>query len=211
MKIYDVSLTISPEIPVWPGDGGVKMERASKLEEGGHTNSTNIAMGVHTGTHVDAPYHFLRQGKGVDQLDLNALVGPAYVAAFPDSVKRVTADALRQANIPAGVERLLLKTSNSEIWARDEKQFNTSFVGVTEDGAKELVRMGLRLIGIDYLSIAPYKESGPTHEVLLGVEMVIIEGLNLTGIEPGHYDMVALPVKLKGSDGSPCRVILTQP
>jgi arylformamidase len=209
MKIYDLTLTITPDMPSWPGDPAVTLERARKIEEGANANVSHLDLGVHTGTHVDAPYHFLMDGKGVDLLDLDVLMGPALVVEFGETVDVINAEALHSAEIPAGTERVLFKTRNSQLWANQEKGFFPGFVGVDLEGANDLVARGVRLVGIDYLSIAPYKMSRPTHEVLLGAEMVIIEGLDLSRVSAGIYQLYCFPLKIKGADGAPARVVLT--
>jgi len=208
MKTYDVTLTISPDMTTWPGDPPVILERARKIEEGANANVSRLDMGVHTGTHVDAPYHFFMDGKGVDQLDLDILTGPVLVFEFGEQVDVIDAEALNTLDIPVGTQRVLFKTRNSQQWANQEKGFQPGFVGVNLDGANYLVERGIRLVGIDYLSVSPYKKSRPTHEALLGVEMVIIEGLDLSKVPAGIYQLYCLPIKLKGADGAPARVIL---
>jgi arylformamidase len=208
MKTYDVTLTISPDMTTWPGDPPVILERARKIEEGANANVSRLDMGVHTGTHVDAPYHFFMDGKGVDQLDLDILTGPVLVFEFGEQVDVIDAEALNTLDIPVGTQRVLFKTRNSQQWANQEKGFQPGFVGVNLDGANYLVERGIRLVGIDYLSVSPYKKSRPTHEALLGVGMVIIEGLDLSKVPAGIYQLYCLPIKLKGADGAPARVIL---
>lgn len=208
MKIYDVSLTISPDMPIWPGDPRVSLERFSDMDTGVHANVSRLALGVHTGTHVDAPNHFLNDDRTVEKLPLDALIGPALVVCIPDEVEVINASVLEQAGIPAGIERLLLKTKNSQLWQRNEKEFFQGFVGLSVDGADWLVGHGMKLIGVDYLSIAPYKQSGPTHLALLKVGMVIVEGLDLSNVPEGRYDFYCLPLKLAKSDGAPARAIL---
>jgi arylformamidase len=141
---------------------------------------------------------------------LDVLTGPAQVVQIPDEVGIISAQALEKAAVPAGTERLLLKTRNSQRWARGEKTFDLEFLAISEDGAKWLVQQGIKLIGIDYLSIAPYKEGGPTHRALLEVGIVILEGLDLSTISPGEYELYCLPLKLVGSDGAPARTILVK-
>ena len=208
MQIYDISLPISPDLTVWPGDPPVVLERVSSMDAGAHDNVSRLACGVHTGTHVDAPHHFLNNHRTVETLSLDILAGPACVVHIPDAVKVIDAQALEQAAPPAGTLRLLLKTSNSQIWARAEKDFVTSFVGISEDGADWLVAHGIKLVGIDYLSVAPYHESIPTHRTLLEAGTIIVEGLDLSAVNPGLYDLYCLPLKLVGSDGAPARTIL---
>jgi arylformamidase len=207
MRMYDISVTISPEMPVWPGHPEVSLKRFEKLEEGANANVSTLEMSVHTGTHVDAPYHFLKEGKGVERLPLRLLTGRAYVLHLAD-VDRIDAGVLDQADIPPRTRRLLFRTRNSEYWAKNGKDFQTDFVGLTADGAEFLVRRGIKLVGMDYLSIAPYKESRPTHEVLLKAGVVIVEGLNLSEIAQGRYTLYCLPLKIDGCDGAPARAIL---
>ncbi len=207
MRIYDISLTISPTLPVWPGDPSVELKQVTFIPKGDSCNISHVAMSVHTGTHVDAPYHFLNDGKTVETLPLESLIGPAYVIQVPDSVDRLTAKVLAQAEIPAEAERILFKTRNSAIWER-EQTFQRDFVAITADGAGWLVERKLRLIGMDYLSVAPFGEATATHQTLLRKGIVLLEGVNLSEVRPGRYELVCLPLKLSKSDGAPARVVL---
>jgi arylformamidase len=207
MHIYDISLTISTGLPTWPGDPGFVLERVEKMEEGNHCNLSRLDMGAHVGTHVDAPYHFLLKGKTVEALSLNDLTGRVYVVYLPD-VDLITAAALDRAEIPPRTRRILFKTRNSEYWARQEPAFQTEFVAISPDGAEYLVKRGLKLVGVDYLSVAPYKQSVVTHKILLEAGVIIVEGLNLSQVPPGRYTLYCLPLKLAGSDGAPARAIL---
>jgi len=208
MTIYDISLTLSADLPVWPGEPAVTLEQVKSINQGANANVSRLEMGVHTGTHVDAPHHFLNDGRSVEQLPLEVLTGPCYVLQLPDDVDEISAEVLTRTPIPAGVERLLFGTSNSRWWARGEQQFQTDFVAVSEDGAAWLVARGIKLVGVDYLSVAPYKQSRPTHQVLLTAGVVIVEGLNLAQVPRGFYTLYCLPLKLAGSDGAPARAIL---
>ena len=167
MRIYDITLPISPGMPVWPGDPPVVLEQVSSMDAGAHDNVSRLACGVHTGTHVDAPHHFLNDHRTVDALSLDILTGPARVIQVPEHVGLITAGVLEKAAVPFGISRLLIKTRNSRLWERGEKSFYEGFVGISEDGAEWLVRAGVKLVGIDYLSVAPYHQSIPTHHVLL--------------------------------------------
>lgn len=207
MRTYDITLTITPDLPTWPGDPRVVLERVGKIENGDNANVSRVGMGVHTGTHVDAPYHFLPEGRTVEQLNLNLLTGRAYVLHLPE-VDRITAAVLEEAQIPPRTRRLLFKTRNSQYWAEPANGFRTDFVGITADGAEALVKRGVKLVGVDYLSVAPYKESRPTHEILLSAGVVVIEGLDLSQVSQGRYTLFCLPLKLGGSDGAPARAIL---
>lgn len=207
MRTYDISLTISSDLPTWPGDPGIVLERTEKIEAGDNANVSRLDMGVHTGTHVDAPFHFLPDGSGVDQLQLKTLTGRAYVLDLPE-VDLITAQVLEASNIPPRTRRVLFKTRNSEIWARGENAFQTEFVGLSADAAEYLVGRGVKLVGVDYLSVAPFKQSRPTHQILLAAGVVIVEGLDLTEVTQGRYTLYCLPLKLKDSDGAPARAIL---
>ncbi|HLE27762.1 MAG TPA: cyclase family protein [Anaerolineales bacterium] len=209
MKIVDLTIGVSPAIPVWPNNPGVELERMNKIEAGANSNVSRLAMGVHTGTHVDAPVHFIQGAAGVDTLRLETLVGPAYVLHLP-KVNRVTAPDLAAAKIPPRTKRLLIKTRNSAYWARGDAEFHSDFVGVGPDAAEWLVKRKLQLVGVDYLSVAPWKESRPTHEILLKAGVVIVEGLNLSAVRPGTYDFVCLPLKLIGCDGAPARAVVVK-
>jgi arylformamidase len=208
MTIFDVTLTLSPNLPSWPGDPAVALERVRKIEEGANANVSRLDMGVHNGTHVDAPVHFVPGENGVDQLDLNILIGPVLVVELPDEVDTINASVLKTASIPSGAKRVLFKTRNSKSWANRETEFKTNFVGVEVDAAEYLVAIGIELVGVDYLSVAPFKRSRPTHEVLLKAKMIVVEGLNLSQIQPGLYTLYCLPLKIEGCDGAPARVIL---
>ncbi len=208
MTIYDVSLTISPEMPVWPGDPAVQLTQVAFIDQGANANVSHISLGVHTGTHLDAPHHFLNDNRTIESLPLDVLTGPCFVFQFPDDVDAITAGVLERTSWPAGITRVLFGTRNSKIWARSEKAFQTDFVAITEDGARWLVEKGVRLVGVDYLSVAPYKQSRPTHEILLGAGVIPVEGLDLSRVPRGFYDLYCLPLKIAGSDGAPARAIL---
>jgi len=157
MTIYDISLSITPDLPTWPGDPGLKLEQYESMERGAVYNATRISSSVHLGTHVDAPRHFLRDGSGVEHLPLDVLTGPCYVVQLPDGIEAITAEVLDRTEITSEMKRVLFGTSNSHFWAKGESKFQTDFVAITEDGAEWLVKRGVQLVGIDYLSIAPYE------------------------------------------------------
>jgi len=210
MKIFDISLSISPNLPVWPGDPSVELTQVASMDKGEHVNVSHLSAGVHIGTHVDAPHHFMNDGRTIEQLSLEVLTGPCYVAQLPDGIEAITAEVLDGMPVPAGVKRILFGTSNSRLWSRGETEFQEDFVAVTEDGAQWLEEHGVELVGIDYLSVAPYSASIPTHRILLGAGVVVVEGLDLSAVPRGFYDLYCLPLKLLGSDGAPARAILIQ-
>lgn len=208
MKLYDISLTLTPQAVVWPGDPAIVLERVSKIEEGANHNGSRLEMSVHSGTHVDAPFHFVPGGNTIESLALDVLIGEAQVVELDASVRLITAEVLLSAGLKPGVSRVLFKTRNSQYWQPGVKEFQTDFVGVSADGAEYLVWQGIKLVGIDYLSIAPYKQSKETHEILLKHGVIALEGINLAEVPAGMYQLFCLPVKLGGSDGAPARAVL---
>jgi arylformamidase len=207
MRTYDITLTITPEMTVWPGDPSVSIKRISSIASGDNSNVSQMSMSCHTGTHVDAPDHFLNNGKTVEGLSLDLLVGRAYVLHLPD-INLITASVLMEADIPPRTRRLLFKTRNSDYWAVGNTEFHTDFVGLSVDAAELLVDRNVKLVGIDYLSIAPYKLGTPVHTILLNAGVVVIEGLDLSQVSQGRYTLHCLPLKLGGADGAPTRAVL---
>jgi len=210
MKIYDISLTLSRELPLWPGDAPFELEQVESIDNGADANVSRLSTGVHIGTHVDAPHHFLNDGRTVDGLPLDVLTGRCYVVQLPDGIEVITAEALEGIPLPTGITRLLFGTSNSRLWAHGETEFQEDFVAISEDGAKWLVDRGIQLVGVDYLSVAPYHAPTPTHKILLQAGIVAVEGLDLSAVPRGFYELYCLPLKLLGSDGAPARAILIQ-
>lgn len=209
MRIYDISLPITNQMPVWPGDPQPNLERIVKMEDGANCNISQIMMSVHLGTHVDAPYHFLGgDSPTIEQLSLNTLIGRVYVLHLDDDIELVTAKILEKAQVPSRTRRLLIKTRNSHLWEQPQTSFHEDFVSISPDGAQYLVDHGIRVVGVDYLSVAPFTESVETHQILLKAGVIIVEGLDLSVVSQGRYSMYCLPLKLVGSDGAPARVIL---
>jgi arylformamidase len=207
MRIYDISLSISESLVVWPGDSPVCITQNSHLARGDRVTVSRLDMNAHSGTHVDAPAHFILGGAGVDTLALDVLVGPALVVEVMD-VDLISPDVLESLAIPRGTRRVLFHTRNSDRWARPEPGFWEDFVAISDDGARWLVERGVRLVGVDYLSVGPFRETTPTHLTLLRAGVIPVEGLNLSGVAPGAYELVCLPLKIAGIDGAPARAIL---
>jgi arylformamidase len=193
-------------MPTYAGEPGPQLEHLKQISRGDSANVTALSLGSHTGTHVDAPHHYLDGRSTVEAMTLESLVGPAQVIELTEQ-RHITAPDLESASIPAGTTRLLLKTPNSRFWNDDE--FHTDFVGLTGDAAQWLVARSLVLVGIDYLSIERFRS--PEHEVhktLLAANVVIVEGLDLRAVPPGEYTMACAPLKVVGADGAPARVFL---
>jgi arylformamidase len=212
MRIHDVSLVLRPDMVTWPGEPAPRIEPLKRISRGDGNNVSIITLGDHTGTHVDPPRHFIEGGNTVDKLPLDALVGPCRVIAF-EGQGHVSGDWLEAARIPGGTERLLFKTRNSVRWADPTAPFTRDFSSINASGAKWCVDHGVKLVGIDYLSIEPQgpeKAGYPVHNTLLRADVVIIETLDLRGIEPGEYDLVCAPIKVLDGDGAPARVFLIE-
>lgn len=177
------------------------------MDNGDPATVSRICLGVHAGTHVDAPAHFIRNGATVDELELNVLIGQALVVDAPEA-DMLSADVLQKKSIPSGVRRILFRTRNSDKWKHGEQKFDRDFVALTEDGAHWLAVRNFLLVGIDYLSVAPFDASAPIHRILLEKNIVILEGLDLSNITAGLYQLVCLPLRLVGCEGAPARVVL---
>ena len=208
MKVHDISLTLRPHMPVYPGEPQPTIEPLSQIARGDVANVSLLTLASHTGTHIDAPYHFLADGQTVDELPLDALVGPALVVQV-QVAQEITAADLESLAIPQGTERLLFKTRSSELWRQET--FQTDFVALAADAARWLVKRGIRLVAIDYLSVERFgAESFEVHETLLGAGIVVVEGVDLRRVSPGSYFLACLPLKIEGGDGAPARAVLVE-
>ena len=207
-KIIDITVEIKEGMLVWEGDSGVKIRQLLAIKNGAPYNLTGLYLGVHHGSHVDAPLHFLENGKSIDQFPLSAMVGPAQVVEIDNSVDLITAEVLKSAGIQPETKRLLFKTKNSNYWKKQIPDFQRNYCGVTTDGAQFLATLGLQLVGIDYLSISPLSDLEEPHRILMRKDVIILETVNLADVAPGFYDLYCLPLKLIGTEGAPARVIL---
>jgi len=208
LKLYDISVTVSEVLPTWPGDPEVSIQLASSMARGDEADVTQLCLGAHTGTHIDAPAHFEPGGIGVDALPLDLLIGRCRVFDLTSEPGPIGRGALTRCDFQ-GVSRALFKTANSALWTQKENRFEKGFIGLSSEGAAFLVERGVGLVGIDYLSIEPFESPGhPTHHLLLRNRVVILEGLNLKEVPPGDYELIALPIKIKGADGAPVRAVL---
>ncbi len=208
MAWTDITVPIRPGMPLFEGDPALVLARVSDLAEGGICTLGRIEATLHLGTHIDAPCHFVPGAGGVDETPLDCLVGPAWVVEARTIDRHIDAAMLDQFEIPPGAERLLFKTPNSELWA--QPGFTREYLAFTEDAAEALAARGVRLVGIDYLSVAPFDDPAPAHRAFLGGGVVVLEGIDLRGVEPGGYDLVCLPLLIEGADGAPCRALLRE-
>jgi arylformamidase len=202
MTLIDISVPIRPRMPIYDRNPGVRIERELSIPDGEVANVSRLELGAHTGTHVDAPLHFFEGGGDADTLPLEPLVGRAYVADGTAVTGAVDAAALEACGIPEDAERVLLKTGNGRLWAQDE--FTRDFVRLDGSGARLIVERGIRLVGIDYLSIGDQD----AHRVLLESSVVAVEGLDLRHVAPGWYELMCLPLRVVGADGAPARAVL---
>jgi arylformamidase len=210
MRIYDVSVPISAATPTYPGDPGIEIKQWAALARNDAANVSVLHFGAHTATHVDAPAHFIEGASKVDAMPLDALLGPARVILIPNDVDAITPDYL-PAQEMKGVERVLFKTRNSAFWSDATTGFRRDFTYLAPEAARLLVASGVRLVGIDYLSVEKFQsERHETHEILLSNGIVIVEGLDLREVAAGDYELLCLPLKIAGGagDGAPARAVL---
>jgi arylformamidase len=210
-KLYDVSIAIRPGMPQWPGDEPVA-ERPLVRTPDDVANVTQLILTTHTGTHVDPPRHFVHGGTTIDDVPLDRWVGPCWVTDLTTSAPEIEVAELEAAGIPAGIERLILKTTNSALWRSSPAAFVERYVALSLDAAGWIVERGIRLVGIDYLSIGGMATTNTeTHQLLLGSDVLIVEGLDLQEIEAGPYELLCFPLKVHDGDGAPARVALRGP
>ncbi len=207
-KIIDISAPIHNGMVVYPGDAGAAVEPFHRIAKGDAANLSELKLGSHTGTHVDAPRHFVEGAEPVDRLPLDVLIGEARVLDLTGVESRVTPADLEQAGVGDAI-RILLKTSNSQLWKSTE--FSKEYVSLSNESADFLVARGVKLVAIDYLSIERFHpERHYIHETLLGAPVIIVEGVNLSAVKPGDYQLVCLPLKIREGDGAPARAVLIE-
>lgn len=207
-RFIDISVSLRPDLPVWPDDPAVKLEPMSRIAHGDLVNVTGIGIGTHTGTHIDAPWHFIDDGKTLESITPDRLVGPCFVADLTSTADHLSAADFENAGIPENTTRLLVKTKNSDLWRASPSQFSESYAGIAPDGARWLVDNRIDLIGIDYLSVEPFTADGETHRIILGAGLIILETIDLGLVDPGHYTLYCLPLRIDGVDGAPARAVL---
>jgi arylformamidase len=204
-RFIDVSVPLAPGLATYPGNPEFELHAIKRIAAGGSSNVSRLVLGTHTGTHVDAPRHFFDEGAAVDALPLDLLIGRARVLQISRR-GGITREDLAGAGLREDL-RVLLKTANSGLWSG--QPFREDFTHLTESGARYLVEQGVKVVGIDYLSIEQFKKPGaPAHRALLSQGVIIIEGLNLADAEAGMYEMYCLPLRVTAGDGAPARVVL---
>lgn len=206
--LIDISVPLDPALPTWPGSVGMKVEKLSCFENGNDVNVSKLTCDVHTGTHIEAPLHFIPGGYSVTQIPLDILIGDAFLTYIP-LARVITPAELASLEIPRGTEKLLLRTRNSKLWNEGNGNFHTDYVALTREAAQWIVDRGIKLLGVDYLSVEIYgDQTSSTHKTLLSGGVIILEGLNLSNINPGIYELMCLPLKLVGAEGAPARAVL---
>jgi arylformamidase len=210
MPIYDLSVPLSNEMPTWPGDPGIEIGDWQSIANGDGANVSVLKFGAHTGTHIDAPAHFIEGAKKLESVSLDVLMGEAQVVEVPESYQSIDEDFVLT-HCASGTVRVLFKTRNSRFWSDPTFGFRKDFTYLDLEAARRLVELGVKLVGIDYLSIEKFGNKGhETHLALLSHDVVIVEGLNLGGINAGTYELICLPLRLRSGkgDGGPARAVL---
>jgi len=210
MKIYDITVPISENVPIYEGDPKVRIDVTSSIAKGDAANVTQLCFGAHTGTHVDAPNHFIDGTRKVHELDLEKLIGVCRVVEIEESAAAIEPKHVENLET---IERVLFKTRNSAFWNASETGFRKDFTYITPEAARSLVSKNIKLVGIDYLSVEKFGSSDfATHITLLEKEVVIIEGLDLRAVPAGDYELICLPLKIISptGDGAPARTVLRE-
>jgi arylformamidase len=204
VRYYDISLNLSAETVRWVTAPALELHERRRMSRGDPANASALTMSVHSGTHVDAPFHFLPDGAGIDALPLQRFIGPALVHAVTAD-RYITAKDVEAIDLH-GLTRVLFKTRNSELLKKAD--YDPDFVAFSLDAARALVARGVELVGLDYLSVAHADEQVPVHRAFLDHGVVLLEGVDLSEIVPGHYELICFPLRLRGLDGAPCRAVL---
>ncbi|MHB8133978.1 MAG: cyclase family protein [Anaerolineaceae bacterium] len=209
-RMFDISVPISTALPVWPGDPPIEIDQDARMIDGASANVSRINMSVHTGTHIDAPLHFFENGLSTDKIAIEKMVGVVEIIQINENTTIITESILKGLKQNLWPKRVIFKTSSSLISDWSQKPFRKDFCALSTGAAEYLVQQGVKLVGIDYLSIAPYEEPDEVHRILLVAGVVVLEGLNLYGISIGNYKLICLPLNITGVEGAPARVILLE-
>ena len=204
MSFHDISLKLTGETLRWVTAPPFELEERRRMSKGDPNNSSALNMSVHSGTHIDAPFHFVADGNTIDQLPLERFIGPALVYAV-EAERYITKEHVAGIRLD-GATRVLFKTRNSELLHQQE--YDPDFVAISVEAAQSLVELGVELVGLDYLSVAHADEQVPVHRAFLDHGVVLLEGIDLSAVAPGRYELMCLPIPLGDSDGAPCRAVL---
>jgi arylformamidase len=206
-ELIDISVRLLPGMPIWPASRGIQLERTRTLAAGDGVNVSRLDMDVHCGTHVEGPLHYIDGGTPMEAIPIDTFVGRAHVLHLPDvlAIGRLELDG---AAPPGQLDRLLIRTRNSLLWVNETHDFQTRYVALTPEGATWVVERGIRLIGVDYLSVQRFEDDSETHRILMRAGVAILEGINLDGVSPGDYRLTCLPLRLAGTEAAPARAIL---
>ena len=205
-KCHDISLSLSGDTVRWVAAPPMELVERRRMSRGDAINASAVTMSVHSGTHVDAPFHFIPDGATIDGLPLEAFIGPARVCAV-DAGRHITAEHVNALRLD-GETRVLFKTRNSALLARPD--YDPDFTAFSVDAAHALVQRGVTLVGLDYLSVAHADEQVPVHRAFLDHGVILLEGIDLSQIAPGRYELICFPLRLRGADGAPCRAVLRE-
>ena len=204
MSFHDISLKLTGETLRWVTAPPFELEERRRMSKGDPNNSSALNMSVHSGTHIDAPFHFVADGNTIDQLPLERFIGPALVYAV-EAERYITKEHVAGIRLD-GATRVLFKTKNSALLRKQE--YDPDFVAISVEAAESLVELGVELVGLDYLSVAHADEQVPVHRAFLDHGVVLLEGIDLSAVAPGRYELMCLPIPLGDSDGAPCRAVL---
>lgn len=204
MKYYDISLNLSADTVRWVTSPPFELIERRRMRRGDHNNSSALSMSVHAGTHMDAPFHFVPDGATIDSLPLELFIGVALVCAV-DAGRHITAEHIAAMDLE-GETRILFKTRNSRLL--HQPAYDPDFVAFSAEAAEALVARGVKLVGLDYLSVAHADEQVQVHRAFLDHNVALLEGIDLSGVDPGHYELICFPIRLRGLDGAPCRAVL---
>jgi arylformamidase len=209
MNFIDISVELSEHLPTWPGGYGVNISHLHKIGENSDANVSRLDIDVHSGTHIDAPLHFVEDGKTTTDIPLERLCGSVIVLKIDDQIERIDAKVLESYPIPTSCKKILLRTRNTSNQLWQKKAFDRQYVAITADAAQWLVDHQIELIGIDYCSIQKFDDPVDTHQILLRNEVIILEGLDLSNVKQGEYHLLCFPIKVQGIEGVPVRAVLT--
>lgn len=207
IELIDISVPLHPELPLWPHTPAVRIAQEMSLTAGDEANVSRLDLDAHSGTHIDAPLHFIPSGDTTDDIPLHQLIGPCWVTDCR-GLQRITAADLEAAQIPHDTRRLLLKTDNSRLWQDFHQPFHSDFCALSLDAAEWVAARGMYLVGIDYHSIQMFDDPFDTHIVLLQNKVVILESIHLRDVAPGPYELLCLPLRVWGVEAVPVRAVL---